>query len=148
MLLDADKLLKDMASNDEYILPLKAFTNHILFGNAMYDSLVSCESALLLYGSDECQYGEQYWKEIENNKDKCCCKELVVNAADNPLYNNAFGVCWFLVLRNDIKWRKIIVAWHHNKWSRCSSHRLLAAPPRCYSGTKIFFQFFHQNFMY
>eukprot|EP01084_Bolivina_argentea_P131302 231782_1 len=159
MLLDNNKLLMNMASNDDYILPLKLFEKHIAFGNAKYDTLVSCESALLLHGINECKCGEDYWNEIENNQQKCCCKELIVydniDLTDDEKINigsdtddTDFGICWFQTLKNEINWVKIMVAWNENKCTRCRSHRLLAAPLQSYSPSKAFFEVLHRNFNY
>ena len=141
LLLDDDKLIIKMAEEDDYIIPLQAFKYRVCFGNAKYDSIVSCASSLILYENEYNQYGDMMWdNNMENENGKCLIEPCVYDDEDDD-------DCWFKRLQ-EMEWKKFVVCWNYNKCVRSRSHDLLAAPFIWYSGCKPLFDAIHENFKY
>ena len=143
LLLDKENLIIEMATDDQYLSPLKQFKNRLCFGNAKYDKLVSCSSALML--PEQTKSGLQFWDKMLSKNNKFCIEELDVtrNKIDDDDED-----CWFNELRTMIKWKKIIVGWNQNSWTRNLSHNLLAVPSLRYSGGKNVLNMIHKHFIY
>ena len=142
--MDNDTLLIKMAKDNEYLKPLKLFKNRVAFGNGKYDKLVSCSSALLLHGAEQAQFGLDFWDKMirENNK------FLIEKLSEKNDIDNQDSFCWFSSLRNTMEWKKIIVCWNQNKWSRNNCHPLLAAPFTWHSGSILVCNKIIENFQY
>lgn len=146
-----DELLINMANNDEYLKPLQLFQNRIAFGNGKYDKLVSCSSALLFHGTKEAKIGLDFWDKMVSQNNKFLIENL--SEKNHESYKNNKQdqdslFCWFHRLKHEMKWIRIIVCWNQSKWSRNSSHPLLAAPFSWHSGCITLCQTIIDNFQY
>ena len=116
LLLDDQQLLHQMATNEIYLKPLRAFKRTICYGNGNNDIRVSCKSALMLYGSDEDGLGQRYWNMMIDKGDTTLVRELIVDNKDEQQEaEKQSDDCWYSKLRDNIQWRKVVVCFI-TKW--------------------------------
>lgn len=145
LLFDQDNLLKKMATEELYLAPLRLFKQRLIFGNGKNDARVSCVSALMLYGSNEQNIGEDCWDRMINNNEKILIHELSVCGNEKDYDRKELDEnCWFIKLRNDIEWKKIVVCFDFN-----DPHSLMNTPPFSEpEKSRLFLAELHKNFIY
>ena len=69
---DQIRFLHQMASEEEYLEPLRAFKNRLIYGNVINDHRVSCSSGLMLpsfdYHDEKAMIQEMYREQIEKSQ--------------------------------------------------------------------------------
>ena len=152
LLFDQDNLLKKMATDELFLVPLRLFKQRLIFGNGKNDARVSCASALMLYRSGEQNIGEDCWDRMIKNNEKVLIHELSVRGNENDIDANSDvddrkeldENCWFIKLRNDIEWKRIVVCFDFD-----DPHTLMNTPPFGEpEKSRLFLAELQKNFMY
>ena len=133
--IDNDRLLYDMASNKQFLLPLTKFKNRLIYANSINDNRVSASSGLLLPSYDNYLNEKKYIDDIfdkykENNK-ASIVKSIKPDFNDMDETNK-----WYHDLAFDsIEWKRFIVQFSNSNFlDKSMAHGLLSNPVPSYTG--------------
>ena len=133
--IDNQSILNEMATNKQYLIPLSAFRNRLIYANAINDNRVSASSGLLLpsYNNylDEKKYIDNCFDKYKHDKKASIVKSIEPDVSDIKDKEDK----WYKELAFDsIEWKRFIVQFSSsNFWDKSMAHGLLSNPVPSYS---------------